>query len=360
MRGRVQEPSSVLRHTTEPLVVTMDHLDVPRVLDAIEAAPRVVLSRTGNFAAHGVNLLRTHVRRAARPITVAVGLPALPEAGSEVLISPEGIVTGTFPRVPDQIGRSSVDRPHVALDVETSVLEARCYWPDRRYDPFTASLMLPGLTADAARLAGGAMVDGWRAPSGHLWFDSGAPSSMQLLSLALDPEIAGARIDEQAALYSAIFLRITELREAHVPPADAFTTLVELVRAYFSTFLLFHNDYDVVLRAWTDPADFDDTLQSSLTSWMLETKQRLPITKSLWESGPPLDMPPFGIDDDLAHAAAAPAPPRQRLAARAFVLKEWKFFVNKLLFREFAATCRSLHDEEGLRRLAQRPLEQRG
>jgi hypothetical protein len=342
------------------LVVTLERLEIAPVIEAIDAGARIVLARTGNFVAHGVNLLRAHVRASGKPVTVAVGLAALPTPGSEVTVTPEGSVIGTFGEVSRAAARRL--RAVVKFDDAIGLAMARCYWPNRVYDVFTASLMLPGLCTDASDLAG-AGVEGWRADSGHLWFESSSPTQAALFERALDHTQSRDRLQSQATLYQDIHDLIGRLRLTKVDPSIRIRLLADAIRRYFSRFLVFHNDYDEVIRVLVGldsiaNGSADALLRCRLSSWMLDARPALRLDKSLWEDGSALPIPPFSIFHDVSQSTRS-AEGNARLAIEILVVKEWKFYTNKLLFREFGFALGSVLGPDPLPRLAKTVYDER-
>lgn len=342
------------QHDTALVIVSRD-LSLEAVRKVISTRAVALLSSHGNFVAHGVNLLRAHVRRSGIPITVAVGLPSLPVEGTEVTISTSGVVAGTFETPRDPSLDKSV-RTHVRIFRGSRQVTGTCYWPHRKYDRLTSSLMVPGLQTDASDLAGSAVAVEL-STSGHIWFGEGAPTSSKLTLMALDRSLGAARLARQQELYRIVLESVRDLRESSMSSPARLSALGALVSQYFSAFLLYHDDYDRVLFHLLGDEELqrDLVLRSALTDWILDTPVSLPLRKDLLEAGEPLPLPHPAVIDDLGTARNIRN--AQEFAHAILVTKEWKFFINKLLFRDFSIAARLLVSASDLPALRSRPFE---
>lgn len=328
----------------------------------IQQGITTVVTSLGNFAAHGGNLLRSASRMSDEPITWVTGLPCSLEPTRTIELRPTGEVVaeaGGFGATP--VSEGPADLLHVFPWPDGRRL--RCYWPHRRYDILTASIMMPSLAKSAERLASGPITVS-RSESGHLWFSENSPSIEELLSIAASPSRADPFLTEQETAYGFLRERAVERRKLPLEDADAFMGVTDDIRIYFSHLLLLHNTYETILRAALLGRSSElasetrsDILRCAIDDWMVSVGLDLPNTKDFLEKGPLLPIPPFDLRTDLLDL-------RDRArslediwldsktergvlehAARVFVLKEWKFYLNKLLLREFSSRIRMVRPD---------------
>lgn len=351
--GVARQVGSPALPASDPVVLTTEELSLAAVREAIATKAVALVSTRGNFAAHGVNLLRAHARNTGQQVTVLVGVPALPVPGSAVRITPKGEMGADIGAVAPLFSKRR--RSRTELDATTLVVKGRCYWPHRRYDTLTTSLMVPGLTADASALAGDA-VSIRRTRTGHLWFSELAPSPSRLTQLALDGEFGVPRLQSQAGMYERLMAEVASAR--HRGLALSLADVAHLIKEYFSIFIAFHDDYDEILSTLITDTRYSEVMQSRLTEWMLSTGADMPLKKDLLEAGGALPLPPVLPTDDLNAACSPLECPSEQLAAAIFVVKEWKFFMNKLLFREFSVASRGLVRELGTEAVRSTPIDE--
>jgi hypothetical protein len=342
-------------------ILIAPELSVEVALSAIDLRSAAILTSSGSFAAHGANLLRAARELSGLTIIWVTNLPSLFRTGAALTINPNGEVTALHtdisaispPELPVEIVQMTVDDPS---------RNNRCYWPHRTYDVFTASLMVPGLSSSARALSN-RNVDVWRNDAGYIWFGPHAPELQKIVAVATDPTKAQSLLRAQIAFYHRAQDLVASMRFRAEPRTFSdLALLAEAVTEYFSHLLLLHNTYEQVLRFLSHLGLFsssaleqarEDLFQCDLNRWIVGTRLHLPIKKDLFEPGPPIPLPPFSLSEDISEqlrrcsrlCSQVNTPVNRELLdhiATVFAVKEWKFFINKLLFREFSVTLRSL------------------
>jgi hypothetical protein len=360
-------------------VIIADFLSNEVALQAIEHQAVGIVTQRGSFATHGANLLRAASRGGkTRPIwiTDASNITRVVENGETLNLFPDGSISNRLSNSLSQNSRPlryltpSPSRDIVQMFTRTFCL-FRCYWPHRQYDIFTASIMMSGLSESVRDLCGhpcSLKLD----DQGRIWFSDTAPSTDKIASLATDPCGAQSYFAKQVFVYKNI---LSSLRLLNINAPDKVNLLrgvVDLLKQYFSVFLLYHATYESVFsRAFsrllecgysTDTIDFiaDSILCSRLNVWQVSQNLLLKNSKDLFSETRIVPLPEFSIDDDLESNKPVVAMLMNRLktnssgslnyetrrylqyAADVFVLKEWKFVVNKLLFTRFGWAANSI------------------
>ena len=221
--------------------------------------------------------------------------------------------------------------------------------------------MLPGISDSLSELSGVTVV-GSRAQSGRLWFGPTAPTAEFITAVAGNSNIGWTYLDRQVAMYSTILsaIRTMPIRQSNSSINLSLLSLLKLLSSYFRQFILFHNSYESVLwdavmqvcNSLEFPLEtstvLDALLRSRLVDWEQDNKIILRIEKNMFRDDYAGPLPPFMPTDDIASTwfALKKSPlfgncsVRQfealRYASAVFVVKEWKFFVNKVLFSTFA------------------------
>lgn len=341
--------------------VYMDELSVPAVIEAARRGVSAILSGFGSPFAHGVNLLRAQKRLHGSSPALYGQLGIRVRRGAEIVILPDGSVITSASDI-ENLQPATMPSDFVLRDLRESTEVSRCYWPHRRYDPLMASLMIPGLQRDASQLAQKAIVVE-RMQSGHLWFTGGALSIGEMTDLAKDSDVSSSMVERQLLTYTSA-LELIELQRSTALRAERrIAPLASALSEYFSNFLLFHNTYEELLRYLCTSAReegaplaqlYDLALNSQINDWMMTSRILLPNKKDVLEDGGPIPVPPLTPFEDLsarqravtAALARVSSDCRDRvlLASKIFVAKEWKFFTNKVLMREFSHALRSLPD----------------
>ena len=223
-----------------------------------------------------------------------------------------------------------------------------CFWPHREYDIFTFSIMKKGLEKNYEWLFGkknSVILDEEK----HIWFLESVPLR-SIIALAKDYKLGETYIEKQIEIYQKIILDIT--------PQIMFSKCVELLIEYFSVFILYHNTYEYVLLdiyQWVESAygtEFaieciNTFLFCSIDEWMLMHSLTLEKNKSLFACEPVTPIPDFSIYEDIkkkeediykfferSGKLVFLQKNRERIQywIKVFVVKEWKFVINKILF----------------------------
>jgi len=223
--------------------------------------------------------------------------------------------------------------------------------------------MIPGLEKAVSGLTG-IVCTVSRDEDGLLWFSPEAPSIIQLSELALNPELARPHLRTQIAQYGRLLAELENGR--YEGTLEDLKLLGRQLDSYFSVFLLLHNTYEgilhraAVLLAREMSSNEVDYVMSrimtcALTTWLADKRIALRNKKDLFEVTSIAPMPPFTLLEDLQKTAqqlrglmedmpAIGMGTRRFLeyAVDTFVVKEWKFVMNKLIFTRFSRVARGL------------------
>lgn len=333
----------------------------PSVVHTLTDDHTAVLTCRGGFACHGANVLRVVRRKRLKGITWVTNLP------NEITLIPPGtqceILAGGTIVVASNAPIETRGTPPVSelVGVLPSGVSIRCYWPDRVYDRFSASMMLPGLSEDLRSL--GFEGEAIHGPDHLIWFQGNTPTSAELLDHAqLSTVLSQRSLSRQCSVYSSIVRKLRALDDND----DGLDTLAEISRSYFSCFLLHHRSYtDVISLALEGLADpilseedkrnlIDRLLGTELVQWYDSLPFRLSLRKDF--IGEPLivPLPPFSPEDEISRAEKeiteeagrmklSPAMTETLLnVSRLCVLKEWKFILNKLITSRVSERLRRL------------------
>lgn len=355
-------------------IIVAGHLSNEIALAAIEAKVRGIVTEEGSFATHGANLLRSAFAfHGYLPvwITDVKGACCLLYGQNELQLYSNGLVASTTSGSSAYEGSAReryIARPPreiIKLGTRSGEL-ARAYWPHRHYDVLTASIMIPGLE-DACRRITGRVCSIERSRDGILWFSGTAPSLQELKALAKDPRKSKSYLNQQIATYRELY-RTLQSAERNGSQRTEFSLhqFVKCIEVYFSVLLLYHNTYEdvfaklaVLLHHRVGDSGLDRVmnrlLHSKLSDWQLETRIALRNPKDLLAETSPVALPPFSVDDDLnaAHVTAVQAinelaseyastfsdseKEYVQYASDVFVVKEWKFVMNKVLYSRFGS-----------------------
>ena len=338
---------------SRPVVVYMNELNVSAVIDAMEMGAVAVISSSGSPFAHGVNLLRAQLRLRGYCPALYGGINCEIINGAQVEIQPDGtIVANVMDVVKSNLSDGPID--YSLREVGSGSRLGRCYWPHRRYDVLTASTMIPGLEQDASRLARNEVTIE-RKGSGYLWFSSNSLSIAEMSTLARDPEILNLAVNQQVSVYTETLELIGHLRSINDRPQNNLHAIAQSFDGYFGNFLIFHNTYEQLLTSLCSSIPlgelsvekaFELVLNCQLNDWMVEAKLNVANRKDLLEHGSPLPLAPFTPFKDLEQRRSSIASMTEGLsestrillqnASDVFVTKEWKFYANKVLMREFS------------------------
>lgn len=323
-----------------------------------------VISEESSFATHGANILRCHYNNSKNEIAWVSGISRsdLDKLfGVEIFITYEGMV-GIFNSAElANYGKLNSEQK-TALYVplrKKSIIDynisdnsfAICYWPHRKFNKLTFSIMKEGLARNLS-------LFGMKFPlifidfNGNIWFEN-APMISELSAYAKNYDIALPILMKQICMYNKIYTQL------HID--YEFQELVEMLIDYFSVFILFHDTYEDVLVE----ADLFFTLHlgkprsyqimnllmcCKLDQWMLTNNIILEKQKNLLSNEKKVPLPDFTIMDDIDYSIRCFHDAFIELGfenfwcihnkkiefyIKFFVAKEWKFVMNKILFTRF-------------------------
>ena len=342
----------------------------PSVVHALTNDHTAVLTCRGGFACHGANILRVVRKDRLKDVTWVTDLP------DEITLIPSGTQCEVLAGGTVVIASSAPIETHSRAPVSELIgllpsgALIRCYWPDRVYDRFSASMMLSGLSEDLRTLGfDGEAIHG---PDRLIWFQGNTPTSVELLDNAqLSSALGRHTITRQRNIYSSIVRELRLLDDND----GGLDVLAEICRKYFSCFLLHHRTYsDVILRALEVLADviqsdedkrslMDRLLGTELVQWYSSLPFLLSLRKDFIEEPLVVPIPPFSLEDEISRAESLLADDFEQMRlpphvletlfnmARLCILKEWKFILNKLITSRVSERLRRLSiDADSIRR----------
>ena len=333
----------------------------PSVARALTDDHVAVITSRGGFACHGANVLRVIRKSRLKDVTWITELP------DEITLLPLGthceiLMDGTI-----ELSLSEAIKEHrkeyvgELVGFFSSGTPIRCYWPDRVFDRFSASMMLPGLSEDIKELGfNGAAIHG---PDRLIWFVGETPTAVELLEAAqFSSDLCTRTMNRQRNVYSLI---VSKLR-VFDRNSGGLDTLYDICRAYFSCFLLHHRTYsDVLSRALVahkylsqpDEAGrslIERLLSTELVQWYSQLPFPLALRKDFVEEPLVVPLPPFTPDEEISRAEERVVASIEQKGlshstyefvcdmARLCILKEWKFVLNKLITSRIAERLRRL------------------
>ena len=344
----------------------------PKVaLSAINSNAKAVLTEEGSFATHGANLIRSanlHYGYSPIWITGIGNLLHNVNASKHLRIYSSGKITTHHDMLnqdtkPEINFKPSPSNEVYALFTNINVIK-RNYWSHRKYDILTASAMIPGLAICCNRLSyGDCTIE--RDPYGSIWFSQNSPSLSELINIAKRPHLCTEHYDYQIQVYNEILQWVNNLIETDFEDLTL-ATIVHYINEYFSVFLLYHNTYEHIFNSLADRlskyiddpnlyATFNKLLRSQLTDWQVKNNIPYDKNKDLLKDIKIAPLPPMGIYDDIFNSVSYCYAVLNNIedrfflkfsdndmdyavyAVKVFVLKEWKFVINKLLFSIFSS-----------------------
>lgn len=236
-----------------------------------------------------------------------------------------------------------------------------CYWPYRKYDRFTFSIMKKGLKENFKWLFL-KEINIELDEDGHIWFANGI-FLQEIIKIARNHIISTPFLERQINTYDGIIKKVYH-------PIDLSNCIV-LLEKYFSVFILYHNSYEQVLleiyeclkKACGEELaikGMDIFLFCDLDKWMLENELKLEKGKSLFSNEPLTPIPDFTIYDDINKKQSdifnflkrenkesfyQRYEDKIKYWVKVFVTKEWKFVINKILFSRCSKLIRELSDK---------------
>lgn len=359
--------------TSNPCVLYAETLTNEIAIKVIKNGICGLITHESSFATHGANIIRGYCHKTGTCITWVSGVrrSEIDRFKNETVDIGNGLISSSIytdyrANTPKNFYSQTkyVPQPSRCLvQYNTSTSDYRvCYWPHRSYDPFTFSIMETGLKLNYA-LCFNRDVQITLDKMGHIWFENGL-LLRELIEKANNIEVGNAFLEQQMACYDEI---CCILRRREVSPE----AIIQLLIKYFSVFLLFHNTYEHVFqKAYQDfsavlpeemVAEFLDFLMfCEIDEWMLNLGYPLEKNKDLFSAEPVTPIPELCIYADTAHKQQAVQEwfvqhdfskqyfEKQKQIAywvNVFVVKEWKFLVNKLLFTRMSAIMRRFPEE---------------
>lgn len=329
-----------------------------------------ILTRQSSFATHGANILRAYFKNYKSNFTWITNIEKtdiIEYIGENV-----SIVNGKIYFQTEHINEGYVqniefipikNRTRAEYSIERKKLKL-CYWPHRKYDKFTFSVMKKGLEKNCDWLFH-KKVDVILDENGYIWFANGI-SLREITDLARDYTKSEWNLERQIQEYDQILKNIF--------PQISLTEILDLLIKYFSVFILYHNTYEQVLldvyKCVKSIYDvnfaiecMDQILFCSIDEWMLNQSLILEKNKSLFANEPIVPIPEFSIYDDIRKKkenirhffkknGKLPFYQEHKMQMdywiKVFVTKEWKFVLNKILFTRCAHILRKFCDEKSI------------
>jgi hypothetical protein len=346
-----------------PLAVC-GRLRLDDVVDARQAGARLVVSAPTSPFCHAANVLRYW---SARGHNVAWRVSSTLTADDRFCIVPAGSWLAsskelTLLAADGSCRQLPTEKPRVSHAGELTIraLEADVggvvAMGGKRYDRLTAALMAPGLSESAEAVAR-EPVDAIRLSSGHLALLSSRVARPALCEIATDPARAKRHLDTQQLVYEEI-LDTWALQRTKEPLTRAdLATAAGLIRQFFSVLLVLHETYTYVIQMCLDQLDpmmHDDLILSAIPailSWQCDAGALPSAQKSIFDTAGEMPTPPLDLKTDLALTTSAitKSVANRDLSltwrmhfARVMVLKEWKFYIAKIVHRHFGRVFAAL------------------
>lgn len=357
------------------VIIIASHLQNSLVLWAIQHSAIGIVTESGVFACHAANILRA-ASAAGRStpfwITDCKGVYEI-ISGTSLTCGMDGKVSWNnwAETIPEshadtisysyRLPQTARIRDVVAYQIDTNRWW-RCYWPHRQYDRLTASLMAAGLSHDVSFKCIKTPVEIYHGDDGLLWFDFSAPRTADLISTAVDVNKGSTLVERQITLYETIVNRLAHLDHNESSYASKLIVLVPMIVDYFTSFMTFHKTYEYVylelerqLLSFVD----ENTLISFMNSvmvpeiirWQQNSNLCLINKKDLFECTHIINAPNFSIRDDIKLTLNRVYNRSQCItsinsqteinsyiiyAVNVAIVKEWKFYINKMLFSRFS------------------------
>jgi len=325
-----------------------------------------VISEESSFATHGANILRCYYNQSRKKLAWVSGIKYSDIVNlfdEKVFITSDGGI-GVFSSA--EYTYFSNKENSIKKDVSYCPLNKRsildynisngsydiCYWPHRKFDLLTFSIMRRGLEKNLY-LFGIDRPFIFRDGYGNIWFRN-APLMSQLSELAKNYDYAIPMLLKQISMYSDIYIRLQS--------KFYFSDLTKMLIDYFSIFILFHDTYEDVLvdadlffkRNLDQSVSYqlmNILMSCKLDEWMLNNNILLEKRKNLLSTEKLAPLPDFSIVDDINYCIIRFSntlinlgfedfwnnnKDRIKFYINFFVAKEWKFVMNKMLFTRFS------------------------
>lgn len=349
----------------EECLIYAEQLTNEVALDAIKYNVAGIITNTSSFATHGANILRTYFKVSDNHFLWMTNIRR--NELEQYIGKRVSIFNGEF-YLEDCSSHDDCKQHVEFLPINNRTIIAYnafrkelslCYWPHREYDLFTFSIMKRGLEKNYEFLfqkKSNVFLD----ESGHIWFENGIPLG-KIIDMARDCKVSEWFLQKQIDNYNQIIEEVNE--------RITLKKCIDLLIKYFSVFLLYHNTYEFVLLdiykhlekdfgAEFAVSGMNEFLYCYIDEWMLNQSLALEKHKSLYANEPLTPVPDFSIYDDIkkkereirlffAQCQQENYYERNKKIInywlKVFVVKEWKFVVNKILFtrcgKEIRAYC---------------------
>lgn len=347
----------------EPVAVC-GRLRLDDVVEARDAGARLIVSAPTSPFCHAANVLRYWSARGhdvawkvSRTLTADDGLRVIP--GGSWLASTTSLTIfaadGSRRRIPIE----NPTLPHTG-ELKLRALEADAggvvAMGGKRYDKLSASLMAPGLSESAEAIAL-EPVAATRLSSGHLALLSSRVSRAALREIATDPARATGHLDTQQLTYEAILGTWARQRTKEQLTRADLDTAARLIRQFFSVLLVLHETYTYVIESCLDqldPMTHGEVMLSAIPailSWQCDAGTLPSAEKNIFDTAGEMPVPPMDLETDLSLTTCKMAQSLidsaltttwQTHFARVMVLKEWKFYVAKVVHRHFGRVFAAL------------------
>jgi len=355
--------------TYEPHIVFAKALTIDVAFYIINNPVCGIITEESSFATHGANILRCYYRNSKAIISWVSGITyanLFDLFGKKIFIASNGKID--FYNDNNYYNREKAERSFVSYVPmsKKSILEYNisnktysiCYWPHRKFDRLTFSIMQKGL-CNNLKLFGVNKPYITLDHKGNIWFKN-APLISDLSLLAKNKDKAFIILQKQINLYQKIYYQLK--------CSYSFSDLIDMLIDYFSIFLLFHDTYEDVLvdadsllkncLEETHAIELMNLLMScKLDEWILSNNLVLKKRKKLLSLDELVPIPDFSIVTDIDYCMNRYYNAFVNLGKEDlwmkykniieyyinfFVAKEWKFITNKLLFTRFSNYLREI------------------
>lgn len=308
-------------------------LSVELVRRALAVGAAAVLTRGGNFACHGANLLRA-ARASGNSIGWVRGVAADLGATIEVLASGECVGAGV---------RVARDAPQPALyefAKDSNSWSKICIWSDRRYSEEEFLLQKFGLEDCMGELVNRPIVV-THGLDERIWFSAPSLNNKQLQDYAEDVTLRRAYLTRMISDYEDL---LAEVRQSPHHQRD----VQRLATAFFGSLLPFHRSYGAAIKAEAEllgearvDAAMGIALRGPIVDWLMRQPAFLTSAKQLEDAkwcGLVPDCTVKAAIEEAAHQIACElddplADPEQvRWLASIVTVKEFKMILAKNLF----------------------------
>lgn len=351
---------------TPDVIIYSENLTPEIALFAINNNIKGIITSESSFATHGANIIRAYFNTSNKKLVWVTGVDKnslLDLFGKKIEITTAGVCLENSNHNAIKKQRYNLKplkkRSIIEYNITKGFYEI-CYWPHRRYDTLTFSLMKDGLKRNF-NLLGYYNATILHRADGSIWFCD-VPTVSTLSECARNITYASGILERQIRLYEELYCKASCVLSAK--------ELCDIIIDFFSIFLLFHDTYeDVLCDAMSLLSQnlsqeelmnaMNHLMTCNLDEWMLKNRILLEKRKSLLSDENIVPLPKFNIMEDITES-------RQKLEnffqqanslqlfknnsrellfyKDMFVAKEWKFVMVKVLFSRFSNVMKMLFD----------------